>query len=169
MIPHQSETELAWNLHHDYLVIEILNFGSSKTMETIAYQIVKEADCAAILHLYRAAGWWQMDENPEYLSTVKHIIANSFCFVIARDGDEIIGMGRAISDGVSDAYIQDVTVLESYRGQGIGKQIIRTLLENLKQNQLQWIGLISEPGYERFYEGLGFKVMQHYTPFLLSE
>jgi spermidine synthase len=145
------------------------SFGSIKEMEPITYQIIKKADCAAILHLYRAAGWWQTDENPEYLDTVSQIVSNSFCFVVAMRGEEIIGMGRAISDGVSDAYIQDVTVLESHRGQGIGKQIIRTLLDYLKKHQLQWIGLISEPGYERFYEGLGFKVMPHYTPFLLSE
>lgn len=138
-------------------------------MENISYQIVKEADSAAILHLYRAAGWWQMDENPEYLKTVDAIIANSFCFVIALEQNKIIGMGRAISDGVSDAYIQDVTVYESYRGKGIGKQIIRTLVGFLQDHQLQWIGLISEPGYEGFYTSLGFGVMQGYTPFLLSE
>jgi len=138
-------------------------------MVNIRYQIVKAADNQAILDLYRAAGWWQMDENPEYLETVKSIISNSFCFVIALRGEEIIGMGRAISDGVSDAYIQDVTVRESERGQGIGKEIIRTLVRYMKEHRLQWIGLISEPGYEGFYKSLGFGVMQNYTPFLLGD
>ena len=138
-------------------------------MTNISYHIVKEADAATILALYRQAGWWQMDDNPEYLDTVNKIISNSFCFVIASAGNEIIGMGRAISDGVSDAYIQDVTVRNDMRGKGIGKGIIHTLLGFLKENKLQWIGLISEPGYEKFYGGLGFNVMQHYTPFLLGE
>ncbi|MCD8479336.1 MAG: GNAT family N-acetyltransferase [Candidatus Cloacimonetes bacterium] len=106
----------------------------------IQYEIVKSTDNEAILRLYRAAGWWQMDENPEYLQTVEGIVANSFCFVIAIKEAEIIGMGRAISDGLSDAYIQDVTVLERERGQGIGKEIIRTLLKHLKEHKLQWIG-----------------------------
>ncbi len=138
-------------------------------MTEVKYQIVKTADPYTVLKLYRQAGWWQMDDNPLYLDMVSQIIANSFCFVIATLADEIIGMGRAISDGISDAYIQDVTVRQDLRGQGIGKGIIRTLLAHLQSHQLQWIGLISEPGYERFYEGLGFKVMPHYTPFLLSE
>ncbi|GAB1468619.1 hypothetical protein MASR2M64_13570 [Candidatus Cloacimonadota bacterium] len=138
-------------------------------MTDISYHIVKTADAATILALYRQAGWWQMDDNPEYLDTVKKIMSNSFCFVIAKAGEEIIGMGRAISDGVSDAYIQDVTVRTDMRGKSIGKGIIRTLLAFLKDNKLQWIGLISEPGYEKFYGGLGFNVMQHYTPFLLGE
>jgi spermidine synthase len=138
-------------------------------MINITYHIVKEADAAVILQLYRLAGWWQMDENPEYLQTVSKIISNSFCFVIAKQDEEIIGMGRAISDGVSDAYIQDVTVREDMRGHGIGKGIIRTLIAFLKEHKLQWIGLISEPGYEKFYGNLGFNVMQSYTPFLLGE
>ncbi|MCK9556423.1 MAG: GNAT family N-acetyltransferase [Candidatus Cloacimonetes bacterium] len=138
-------------------------------MEDISYRIVKETDAARILELYRAAGWWQTDENPQYIETVKGIIANSFCFVIAKRGEEIIGMGRAISDGLSDAYIQDVTVWEAERGKGIGKGIIRELLRYLKEHKLQWIGLISEPGYEAFYGKLGFNVMKSYTPFLYSE
>jgi spermidine synthase len=138
-------------------------------MADITYHIVKEADTASILALYRQAGWWQMDDNPQYLETVRQILSNSFCFVIAKTGEEIIGMGRAISDGVSDAYIQDVTVRKDMRGKGIGKGIIRTLLRSLKENKLQWIGLISEPGYEKFYGGLGFNVMPNYTPFLFGE
>ncbi len=138
-------------------------------MKAVNYQIVRQTDPEAVLKLYRQAGWWQMDENPLYLDMVSQIVSDSFCFVIAILDTEIIGMGRAISDGVSDAYIQDVTVRQELRGQGIGKGIIRTLLTQLKTHNLQWIGLISEPGYERFYQSLGFKVMENYTPFLLSE
>lgn len=138
-------------------------------MDNIEYKVVKTADPGRILELYRLAGWWEMDENPEYLKTVEGIISNSFCFVIAVLNHEIIGMGRAICDGFSDAYIQDVTVESSYRGRGIGKGIIRCLIEFLTTNKIQWIGLISEPGYERFYQSLGFDVMPGYTPFLLDQ
>ena len=55
-------------------------------------------------------------------------------------------MGRAISDLVSDAYIQDVTVLKEYRGKGIGKIIIQTLVEELKTKGVEWIGLVAATG-----------------------
>lgn len=138
-------------------------------MANIKINIVKEADAEAILALYRHPGWWQTDDNPEYLATVARIISNTYCFVIAKDGEDIIGMGRALSDGISDAYIQDVVVHSDYRGRGIGKAIIGKLLEQLKADKIQWIGLISEPGYEKFYESLGFAKMEGYTPFLLKE
>lgn len=138
-------------------------------MTTVTYKIVKNSDPVRILELYRQAGWWELDDNPEYLKTVEGIISSSFCFVIAENEGRIVGMGRAISDGYSDAYIQDVTVEQALRGHGIGKGIIRTLVAYLKEQKIQWIGLISEPGYERFYQSLGFDVMQHYTPFLLDK
>ncbi|MCB5251407.1 MAG: GNAT family N-acetyltransferase [Candidatus Cloacimonadaceae bacterium] len=137
-------------------------------MKEIRYEVVKNADSSRILHLYRAAGWWQEEDKPGDEQTISAIIANSFCFVIAIYEGEIIGMGRAISDGVSDAYIQDVTILEQHRGNGYGKGIMQKLLQYLREQGLQWIGLISEPGYERFYQALGFAVMKGYTPFLLS-
>jgi spermidine synthase len=138
-------------------------------LQDIKISIVKEADPAAILALYRHPGWWQTDDNPQYLETVAKIVSDTFCFVIAQLGNDIIGMGRAISDGVSDAYIQDVVVHSDYRGQGIGGEIVRKLVEHLKQSGIQWIGLISEPGYENFYIDLGFSRMEGYTPFLLSQ
>ena len=134
----------------------------------IEIKIVKEADPAEILALYRHPGWWQTDDNPEYLATVRGIVANSFCFVVALLEGRLIGMGRAISDGVSDAYIQDVVVYTKYRGQGIGAAITRKIVEHLQAHQIQWIGLISEPGHENFYERLGFARMENYTPMLLK-
>lgn len=135
----------------------------------IEYRIVKTATPDKILYLYRQAGWWSEDATPETFDFINAIIANTFCFVIALDGEEIIGMGRIISDGVSDAYIQDVTVRQEYRRQGIGQQIINTLVAYLKANGITWIGLISEPGYENFYQNLGFSKMEGYTPFLMKK
>lgn len=138
-------------------------------MDNVNYSIVTKTDSARILELYRQAGWWELDDNPDYLNTVANIVAHTYCFVIAELDGKIVGMGRAISDAYSDAYIQDVTVDSSLRGKGIGKGIIRTLIAKLQQDNLQWIGLISEPGYERFYQSLGFDVMPNYTPFLLNQ
>lgn len=135
-------------------------------MDRMIYSVVKKSDPERILELYRAEDWWEQDENPEYLKTVENIIANTFCFVIAELDGKIVGMGRAISDGYSDAYIQDVTVDKALRGKGIGKGIVNTLVHYLTEHKIQWIGLISEPGYERFYQALGFDVMPNYTPFL---
>ena len=118
-----------------------------------------------ILSLYRKTGWWSDSEGDPL--QVAPIIGGSHCFMIVREDEDIIGMGRAISDRVSDAYIQDVTVDNRYQGQGIGTRIIRKLVERLHKDGLNWIGLIAERNSHGFYERLGFKKMPDSVPMLL--
>jgi spermidine synthase len=120
-----------------------------------------------IIALYRREGWWT--EGPDDPDMVARIIAGSHCFIIATIEDNIIGMGRAISDGASDSYLQDITVKEPYRGQGIGTQIIKRLIERLHSDGLKWIGLIAERGSHGFYERIGFKQMPDSIPMLIKE
>jgi ribosomal protein S18 acetylase RimI-like enzyme len=85
------------------------------------------------------------------------MIQGSLCFMVARSLEgRIIGMARVISDGYSDAYIQDVVVLKSHRGQGIGQEMIRRLTQFCVDRKIGWIGLIAEPGPQEFYEELGY-------------
>ena len=117
-----------------------------------------------ITELYRRENWWKQEgDNPEM---IRLIVAGSHCFLVARHQDRIIGMGRAVSDGVSDAYLQDVTVMDTFRGQGIGTQIIETLTGRLERDGIHWIGLIAERDSHPFYERLGFSVMENALPML---
>lgn len=118
-----------------------------------------------ITELYRSQGWWDGPDNPELLNA---IIKGSHCFIIARNDKEIIGMGRAISDRTSDAYIQDVTVKKNYRGKGIGKYMVKMIIDRLHADGVFWIGLIAEKGSHGFYEAIGFKPMTNSTPMILS-
>lgn len=133
----------------------------------IEYLIVKEADRDQIISLYIQAGWWTNEDDID-TSFVDKIIENTFLFAVAVEDNKIVGMGRAISDGISDAYIQDVTVHEECRKQGVGSGIIKLLVGTLKEKGIGWIGLISEPGAENFYNELGFKVMKGHTPYIFK-
>jgi aralkylamine N-acetyltransferase len=119
-----------------------------------------------ITELYRSEGWWDGLDKPEI---VLRIIQGSHCFMIARHDQEIVGMGRSISDRTSDAYIQDVTVKKNFRRQGIGTHIIRMIINRLQQDGIFWIGLIAEKGSHGFYETIGFKQMINATPMILSK
>jgi len=120
-----------------------------------------------IIALYRTEGWWsEASDDPDLAA---RIIAGSHCFMIVTGGSEIIGMGRALSDGASDAYIQDVTVKKACRGHGIGTRIIEKLVERLHQDGLEWIGVIAEKNSYQFYERLGFKKMPNSVPMLKKD
>ena len=116
-----------------------------------------------IVNLYKAGGWWKDNYDP---SGLKNLIKGSFVFAVAIDkmSGLAIGMGRLISDGVSDAYIQDLVVLPEYRDRGIGRQLVKALLSHCLSNRILWIGLIAEPDQDGFYSNIGFKTMSKYVP-----
>jgi ribosomal protein S18 acetylase RimI-like enzyme len=138
--------------------------------DEVEIKVIAEADRDSVKKLYRQAGWWQeSDQTPDGNAWIDALVKGSFCFVGAFAGSEMIGMGRAVSDGVSDAYIQDVVVMKDLRGHGIGAAIIRKIVAFLQERRIGWIGLVAEPGTQPFYRRLGFEVMEGYVPMLLKK
>jgi ribosomal protein S18 acetylase RimI-like enzyme len=131
--------------------------------QNIDIKLVDTWDEKEIVKLYKSAGWWRNSYNP---SEIKKLIKGSFVFAVVVDSQsgKTIGMGRILSDGVSDAYIQDLVILPQYRDKGIGKMLVEILLDYCLSRNITWIGLISEPGQDNFYVSLGFNPMEKYTP-----
>jgi len=121
-----------------------------------------------IVKLYKAGGWWKDSYDK---SGVTKLIKGSYAFavIIDKNTGKIIGMGRILSDGVSDAYIQDLVILPDYREKGIGKKLVKALVDYCHKNKIFWIALIAEPDQDGFYKNLGFKQMKNYVPLKYDE
>jgi ribosomal protein S18 acetylase RimI-like enzyme len=103
-------------------------------------------------HLYKIAPLG--DKKPQDLKTV---FTNSRYRCFVYDDDKIIGVGRALADGVDVSYIADVAIHPEYQGQGIGKAIVSKLVEFSKGHSK--IILYANIGKEPFYTKLGFAKM----------
>jgi len=132
-------------------------------IEDISVQIVREWDSGALLELYKAGGWWHKDQDPKH---IPELVRSSFAFAIAvhDPSGRTVGMGRAISNGISDAYLQDLVILPEFRRLGAGKKIVEELLRFCISRHITWIALIAEPGTDDFYEHLGFIPMRDHIP-----
>ena len=131
-------------------------------------EIVDRVDKGDFIALYKDAGWWR-DEYAEDLSFIDGIVSGSFLFAAAISADgKMVGMARAMSDGCSDAYIQDVVVARGFRGRGIGARLERLLIEKLLERGVDWIGLIAEPGGVEFHRKQGFAMMEGHVPMRLD-
>ena len=91
--------------------------------------------------------------DPEMLETA---FRNSSLRVFAFQGSQLVGAGRALSDGVWRAAIYDVAVLPEYQGQGIGATIIRHLVDSARVGVIM---LYAAPGKSKYYERFGFRKM----------
>ena len=80
---------------------------------------------------------------------------NSHTVCSAYFNEQIIGFGRAISDGQYQSAIYDVVVLPEYQNQGIGKLIMKALLEKLPKTAPVLIFVV--PGKQDFYRKFGFE------------
>lgn len=135
--------------------------------ENLKIKIIKNIKVEQIIDLYKEAGWWDEDDEKNPIK-VRKIIKGSNIFIGAFIENKLVGMARVLSDGISDAYIQDVIVKENYRKKGIGKKLIIFLLNYLKKKQINWIGLISTPSSKEFYKKLGFETLVGFEPMIFK-
>ncbi len=131
----------------------------------VVVRVVDAWDQEEILQLYHAGGWWKDEYDP---SSLPELIRKSFAFVVAVDTktNRAVGMGRVISDGISDGYIQDLVVLPEYRNKGVGKEIVAALVQKCTESGITWLALVAEPDTEAFYRPLGFHPMRGHVPLL---
>lgn len=128
------------------------------------YSIMQVYEChhEEMRLLLRCGEWWEDYWDDSVLSV---IVEKSFAFVVATDSDNRwIGMGRVISDGVSDAYLQDIVVLPEWREKGIGTALVKKMMTLCHDAGIGWIGIIANPNTEYFYRRFGFSRMGGYTP-----
>nr|WP_311133892.1 GNAT family N-acetyltransferase [Synechococcus sp. CS-1329] len=69
---------------------------------------------------------------------------------------QLVGFGRATSDGMFRGVLWDVVVTDSHRGQGIGRLVVRALLEAPALARTERVYLMTTRG-RTFYRELGFK------------
>jgi len=88
---------------------------------------------------------------------LKVVFANSLYKCFVYEEEKLIGVGRALADGVDCSYICDVAIHPDYQGKGVGKNLVSKLVElSYGHNK---IILYSYPGKENFYATLGFAKM----------
>jgi GNAT superfamily N-acetyltransferase len=100
--------------------------------------------------------YWAKDRT---LEQTKRAIENSLCFGVYFETRQI-GFARVVSDFATFAYIGDVFILQEFRGKGLSKLLMDTMLshENL-QGLRRWVLATKDAHglYEQFnFSGLRF-------------
>ena len=126
----------------------------------IGYKTNDAISFEEIFPLYGAVGWTNYTTNPTML---KNALEHSLFLISARDENgKLIGFLRAVGDGYSILYIQDIIVLPEYQRQGIGTQLLRQTLEHFKEVYQIILTTDSELKTIAFYEANGFTALSKY-------
>lgn len=95
---------------------------------------------------------WASRPSPQ---THLRILRGSTHVVLARDIESrrIVGFINAISDGVNSAFIPLLEVLHDYRSRGIGSELVKRMLDLLRDYPC--IDLCCDPELQSLYSKLG--------------
>lgn len=106
-------------------------------------------------NLYETTGW---NENSGFTKEELHkAIHNSWYLISVYDDESLVGFGRIISDGVYQTLIGDLIVHPDYQNKGIGKEVLKRLVDHCEENGIKWIQLTAAEGKAGFYKKFGFE------------
>ncbi len=111
---------------------------------------------ADLVELYDSVNWSRYSVEPDRLMTA--LAASDV--VIAMDGDVLVGLARAISDGETIVYIQDVLVRPDFQRQRVATQLVEWLLQPYDAVQQKILLTDDEDVQRAFYESLGFTLVE---------
>ena len=114
---------------------------------------VSQIDVDMVHHYLCHDSYWATGVTKEM---VQRRIHHSLCFGVYT-GDTQIGFARFVTDFTMFAFLADVFILPSYRGQGLGKWLMHCMLQHPELQTVQhWTlntrdahGLYEQFGYER--------------------
>ena len=89
-------------------------------------------------------------------SQLGRMLSGSQAVVSAWRERQLVGFGRATSDGVSRAVLWDVVVANDHQGQGVGRRIVAALLKSPGLAGVERVYLMTSNG-SGFYQQLGFQ------------
>ena len=122
-------------------------------MEIREYQ---SYDGEEILRLYGAVGWMAYTDNA---AALREGFGHSLLTLAAYEGDELLGLVRAVGDGATVVFIQDILVLPDRQRQGIGTALMKAVLERYPDVRQIELTADDTPEAAAFYRSLGFSEM----------
>ena len=119
-------------------------------MEIREYKIFNEAE---ILRLYRSVGW---TAYTDHLEVLQKGFEKSMLTLAAYEGDQLLGIIRAVGDGHTIVFVQDILVFPEYQRKGIGTALLQAMLDRYSHVRQIELATDNTPKTIAFYKTMGF-------------
>jgi GNAT superfamily N-acetyltransferase len=88
---------------------------------------------------------------------VDHLNQHSLGWVVARDGDRLVGFVNVLWDGLVHAWLQDTMVASGARHRGIGAEVVKVAVREAKAAGCEWLHVDFDEHLGVFYlDACGF-------------
>lgn len=118
----------------------------------------REIPLPELLRLYDSVGWVNYTARPERLERAfRGSLTVLGAWAEAEDGSETLaGVARAVGDGCTILFLQDLLVRPEYQRQGVGTALVRALLARWEGVYQIELAADREDRTVQFYRSLGF-------------
>ena len=106
-----------------------------------------------IINLYQSVGWTNYLER---ISILEEAYANSLCVIGAYDNEKLVGIIRAIGDGQTIVFVQDIIVLPEYQRKGIGTKLLKAVMDKFHDVYQMELLTDNTEKTKAFYRSVGF-------------
>ncbi len=106
-----------------------------------------------IRRLYTSVGWTAYTGN---LSALRQGFENSLLVLAAYENDELLGIIRAVGDGATIVFIQDILVFPDKQRQGVGTALLQAVLDRYAHVRQIELATDNTEKTVAFYKSLGF-------------
>lgn len=120
-------------------------------MEIKEYTTYNEIE---ILNLYASVGWTAYTDHPE---TLKRGFEKSLLILGAYEDDTLLGILRAVGDGETVVFIQDILVKPDYQRRGIGTALLKEALSRYARVRQIQLATDNTEKTKAFYRSCGFR------------
>lgn len=128
----------------------------------ISYKNRKEFTQLQLQELFLSVKW----DSAKYPRRLSSAIRNSDAVYSAWDGDRLVGLINALSDGLLNVYFPYLLVRPDYQGAGIGKKLVSLMLEKYRDCIRK--SLIAYDEQVKFYERCGFRTGAGTSPMFIT-
>jgi ribosomal protein S18 acetylase RimI-like enzyme len=128
----------------------------------IQYLTIQSFECSQLQQLFLSVKWSSGDFPDKLQAAMK----NADKVVSAWDGEKLVGLMHAVSDGVMTAYFQYLLVHPDYQSRGIGKTLVNAMLDTYQDCARKV--LIAYDKEIEFYKNCGFLVGAGKTPMFIT-
>jgi len=129
----------------------------------LTYKINEPLSIKMVSQFYRESTL--AEQRPgDYPDAMQQMLNCANLIVTARDGDQLVGMSRTMTDFCYIAYLADLAVHQAYRNIDIERQLIIETQAQLAPKCM--VVIIATPAEEPYFRRIGFT--EHYPTYIIK-
>ncbi|TCM95689.1 putative N-acetyltransferase YhbS [Paenibacillus sp. BK033] len=117
----------------------------------VEYRIEAPVTAVQVAEVFRSSG---IKRPVDDLPRIQKMIDNADLILSAWDGEELVGIARAVTDFAYCCYLSDLAVSKTHQRLGIGTNLVNRLQEHLGEEVA--LLLLSAPSAMDYYPRIGF-------------